>query len=589
MQRLSNCYCCCKDLKRVNFSTPVRRCVLALLCALGIASAAAQQDALHDASAALEHSDYATAERVLRQRLSTTVDPVAMGLLAVALDGQQKYGEASSYYQRALALTPNSVSLLNNYGNHLLAIGQTTAARATFLKVVALNPAHPNANTQVARLTLDSKAAKAGPEALRYLDRLPVKAQQQPETVLLRMRALYLSDRNAEADSILQSLAPAAQSDSRLSFSGGLALAAAGQYAKAEEWFSQALQLEPANFDVLYNLGLAASHAGHHDRAYNVLQTALQLRPDDVDVLYNLGAIDFGLNRNEAALPWLARAAKLAPDRSDVQHLLAQTTAALGYYPDSALAWDRYVKLAPKDDIGRRERGFTAMLAGRRAEGSADLKWYLARHPGDATALYEIAVAGRSFDADVARQHLDRAIALQPDFTAARYARGVVLLGQNQPESALADFLIAADREPGNSEVLDQLGRTYLALNRGAEAVAVLRKAVELNSNDPRMLWHLSRALTETGQTEEARQVMARFRSLATPDTQRGTPAAGLVEFLALPPEQQYARYRARVEKAVETDPTDATAKLRYLMLLLADEAWPKASAAGSNRAAAVR
>lgn len=277
----------------------------------------------------------------------------------------------------SLALAPRSASLLNNYGNHLLRTGQRAAARAAFLKVAAADPAHPNANAQLARLTLEDKA---GPEALRYLDRLPAEAQRLPEAVLLRLRALYLSGRNSEAEPILESLSPAAQGDVRLSFSAGLALASAGQYEKAETFFSQALELAPADFDVLYNLGLAASHAGHQARTYKVFETALQLRPDDVDVLYNLGAIDAALKRNDQALMWLARAAKQAPDRAGVQQLLAQNASALGYYSDSAMAWDRYFKLAPKDDTARRERGFTTALSGQRQEGLVDLQWYVARH-----------------------------------------------------------------------------------------------------------------------------------------------------------------------------------------------------------------
>lgn len=553
----------------------LHRFLIALCCAIWMV-AAADPALLREAVAALERGDFTGAEKALRLRLhATPADPSALGLLGVVLDNQGRYDQAGQYYQRALALAPSSVSLLNNYGNHLLAIRQAAHARATFLKVTALNPAHPNANAQLARLALDDKAAS---EALRYLAQLPAEAQRAPDIALLRMRAFYLLGRSAEAESILESLTAAAQSDSHLNFSVGLALAAAGQYAKAEGLLSQALELAPADFDVLYNLGLAASHAGHQDRAYNVFEAALQLRPDDADVLYNLGAIDFALNRSDAALAWLARAAKLGSNRSDIQYLLAQVTASLGYYPDSALAWDRYVKLAPNDDAARRERGFTAMLAGRREAGLADLRWYLARHPRDATAHYETAVAQTSFDRDAALQHLNRAIALQPDFTAAYYARGVLLYGQNQPEAALADFLFAAGREADNPAVLDQLGRTYLALDRAAEAVPVLRKAAELNPKEPRTLMHLGRALSETGQTEEARQVMARFRAL-TPDSARGMPAAGFVELLALPPEQQYARYRARVEKAIRTDPNDVPAKLRYLMVLLGDEEWLKAEA----------
>jgi len=545
-----------------------------IVCAVWIA-VAAEPSALREAAAAFERGDYAAAEKALRSKLHAAPgDAAALGLMAVVLDNEAKTGEAGEYYRRALVLAPHSASLLNNYGNHLLRTGRRAAARTAFLKVVAVDAAHPNANAQLARLALEDKA---GPEALRYLDRLPAEAQRLPEAALLRMRALYLSGRNREAEPILEGLSPAARSDVRLSFSAGLALASAGQYDKAETFFSQALELAPADFDVLYNLGLAASHAGHQARAYKVFETALQLRPDDVDVLYNLGAIDAALKRNDQALVWLARAAKQAPDRAGVHQLLAQTASALGYYSDSALAWDRYFKLVPQDDTARRERGFTTALSGQRQEALVDLQWYVARHPHDATGHFETAIA-QPFEPQAALRHLNQAIALKPDFTSAYYARGVLLYRQNKPQAALADFLTAAKQEPGNAATLDRIGRTYLALDRAGDALPVLREAAERNPRDAKTLMDLARALFATEQTAEARQVIARFRALGSVRT-KGIPNPGFVDLLALPPQQQYERYRARVEKAVADDSNDVGAKLRYLKLLLSDEAWPEAEA----------
>jgi len=536
---------------------------------------AASPDALRSAVEALKRGDAVTAEKELRLELRThPSDPDSLGLLGVVLDEQKKFDEAGQCYQRALAVAPPSASLLNNYGNHLLATGQNANARAAFLKVIAADPTHQNANEQLARMAVEGGT---GAEALEYLRRLPPDTQQLPEIALIRLRAAYLAGRNAQAEAVLDILSPAAKDDPRLSFSTGLALAAAGQYLKAETFFSQALELSPADFDILCNLGLAATHAGHQERAYRVLQTALQMRPDDVDVLYNLGAIDAARKRNDEALVWLARAAKHATDVAAVQRLLAQTASALGYYADSANAWDRYYKLTPTDDMARRERGFTTALAGQRAKGLADLKWYVARHPRDAIGQYEAGVA-QPFEPKTAMLHLNRAIALQPDFASAYFARGVLFHMQNQPQAALADLQMAAKQEPGSASILDQLGRAYVDLDRPADAIPALRKAAELNPRDSRTLMHLARALSAAGQTEEARQVLARFRALG-PGRTKGITNPGFVDLLALPPEQQYERYRARVEKAVAADPNDTGAKLRYLKLLLTDEAWPEADA----------
>jgi tetratricopeptide (TPR) repeat protein len=267
-----------------------------------------------------------------------------------------------------------------------------------------------------------------------------------------------------------------------------------------------------------------------------------------LDALFGLALVEVARNRDETALVWLARAARRAPRRADVQLLLAETTSSLNYYADSAPAWRRYCEQVPDDDRARRELGFTTALMGQRQQGLVDLTWYLARHAGDAIGHFEAAVALTSLDPGRALLHLNKAIALRPDYAPAYYARGALLYGQNKPEAALADFTFAAGREPENGVILDQLGRTYLALDRPADALAVLRKAAELNPRDSKTLMHLARALSETGQAEEAKQVFARFRALG-PNSAKGAPGPGFVELLALPPEQQYQRYRARGER----------------------------------------
>ena len=345
---------------------------LAVCCA---APLAAQGDAAASAAAAFERGDLAGAEQTLRAELrSNPNNAAALGMLGVVLDGAKKYAEAEEPYRRALALSPRSPRLLNNYGNHLVATGNAAAARGVFEKLLALDATHANANLQMARLELERKA---GADALRHLDRLPAGLRATPGVGLLRMQALYLTGRGAEADALLASLSAAMPEDPRLQFSAGLALASAARYEQAEKFFTQALKAAPANFDVLYNLGLAASHAGHYARAHDVLEAALRQRPEDVDVLYNLATVEGLLKQESTAVQRLAQAAKLAPKRADVQLLLARTAFDIGYRADALIAYDRYLELAPGDETARRDRAFTAALAGRAEQSLAELEAYV--------------------------------------------------------------------------------------------------------------------------------------------------------------------------------------------------------------------
>lgn len=94
----------------------------------------------------------------------------AWNLLGAALDEQNKHEQAQAAFDLAVRLAPRAASVWNNLGNHYVACGNPAKALDSFRKVLALDPAHPNANLQVARIAVDRKD---GAEALRHLDVLP--------------------------------------------------------------------------------------------------------------------------------------------------------------------------------------------------------------------------------------------------------------------------------------------------------------------------------------------------------------------------------------------------------------------------------
>lgn len=539
-----------------------------LTCALALRTCLAQEDSVGLAVAALERGDYSSAEQIMQARLRIQPkDSAALAVLGVVLDQEKKYAEAAEVYRRALANSPPDPALLNNFGNHLLATGKPAEARKAFLQVIGLDARNANALVQLARIALERKAAA---EALGYLDRIPPAAQDRPDAVILRMQADYRVGRQQDGDAILTRLSSATGTDPGQSFALGVALASVGQYEKAETFFSKSLEAVPTHFEALYDLGVAASHAGHNERARSVLEQALAQQPENVDVLYDLAAVNVALDDKEPALQLLAKAARLAPQRTDILQLEARTSAALGYFADAVHGWDAYLKLAPTDDVARRERAFAETATGEKMTDSlAELNTFVRKHPGDAAGHYELGTAETPLQPEQALKELDRALALTPDLTGAHVARGLLLYQQGKPAAALADFEFVAQKEPKNGAILDRLGETYMALDRTSNALPVLRKAAGLLPLNSTVLLHLGRALSKTGQPAEAAAVFARSRELGP---NRSTPhPAGLVEFLGLSPDEQRARYRAGVEHTVQSYPDNVEAQVRYLGILLED------------------
>ena len=154
-------------------------------------------DVLHQIAAEFQQGNVPEAERGVRAALEKAPhDPAALSLLGVILDAQQRYSEAESAYQKALAAAPGAPGILNNLGNHYLAEGKTDQARAAFLKVVVAEPRHPNANLQLAQLSV---SARQGAAALRYLDRLPPENQDSAPVAILRARAMKLAGQEQAA------------------------------------------------------------------------------------------------------------------------------------------------------------------------------------------------------------------------------------------------------------------------------------------------------------------------------------------------------------------------------------------------------
>lgn len=256
---------------------------LAAVMICGLPAPAAGDDSIGEAVASLQRGDLSSAEQILRMELQR--DPAnagAQAVLGVVLDQEKRFDEADVIYRHALAASPHSASLLNNFGNHLLTTAKLAEARKVFLEVLALNPGQANANIQLATIALRMKSPAEG---MRYLDRLPSQTKETPAVTMLT----------------------------------GIALSSMGRYGEAEASFEKTIAAQPENFEALYDLGLAASHAGNKNRARDVLQEALKRQPDNVDVEYDLAVVNAELNRKDVALQLLTHAAQQAPARADIQ------------------------------------------------------------------------------------------------------------------------------------------------------------------------------------------------------------------------------------------------------------------------------
>jgi tetratricopeptide (TPR) repeat protein len=485
---------------------------------------------------------------------------------AARLDAEQKCDEAESYYRKAQTIGPASSTFLNNLGNHYLACGAPEKAREAFERLLKINPAHPNANLQLARLAL---ARKEGPRALDYISRL---GDHDPEVLLVRAEALHQTGKPKDAAIALDGFSKAAGNDPRLLFALGLACGRMGLYERAETAFSQVLARYPNEFDVLYNLGLAAARAGQYSRAQRTLEIALKARPADADTLYELGRVETSLQDYTRAVYLLAQARKLAPQRPDVLLALARAAQMGAYYGDCLLAYDDYLKLRPDDDMVRRDRalvyGFTRTGL---EESRKELNRYVEKHPGDAVGFYDLAQLLDRTDRAQALDRVSTAVRLDGKLQPARYYRAWLLHKLGRSEESLAELQIAVQLNPRDARAFDLMGLDHLNLEKPADAEQALRKALALAPNDPEILFHLGRALLELGRAQDAKPFLDRFQQVRQLPTRVPREEPGMIEAASLTRAQRSERLIEQLRSAAKASPFDPSLKMNLARGLLAE------------------
>lgn len=485
---------------------------------------------------------------------------------AARLDEQRKCSEAERYYDKALAKGPPSSALLNNLGNHYLTCGQPDRARHYFSMLLRINASHLNANAQMARMEMDGKHWS---QALKYLGTIN---HPDPEIRMMRAEASHGAGDEPAALTILDGIEREANGDPRILFMLAVTLARIGQYDRSEAAFNAVLLKHPENSDVLFNLGRAAARAKHYDRAQRALEAAVNLRPEDVDSLFELALVHAARADYSRAVYLLAQARQRAPGRADILLALARAAEDAGYYGDSALAYDELLRLKSDDDTVRRDRARVYGYTGRNLEEALkELAWYVQKHPGDPVGYFDLAQLSWTTDPEKALKQLSTALLLDPQRVPVLYARAWLLHRLGRMAESVLDLQAAVRNDPKNLRALDQLGLSYLSLDKPSEAEKILRTALAISPQEPEVLLHLGRALMALNREEEAQHFLGEFQKVRRPKARDPRREPGMIELATLSSSERARREIERLQHDARTHPGDPELQSQLASLLLAE------------------
>lgn len=444
--------------------------------------------------------------------------PPSAGLREAArLDQAGRCDESEKIYSQALRQGTPAPSLLNNAGNHYLICGQPAKARDLFERLLRLQPNHPNATLQLARL------------------------------------AIGASD-YARAEQLLSPLAAARPADFEVLFLFGQAAARANHLTRARDSLEAALRLQPDHPGAMLECGLAHAALGNLPRAVFLLARAQSRAPDQPGIALALAraAEDAGYY-GDAVLAY-DRYLALAPanrearrDRARVLSLTAsgrsQGTSDLRQYlaanpgdalahlylaqvswrEDSSAALDHLahaIRLDPKLAPAHVSRAWLLHRLGRDQEALSHLEAALRIVPSDHRALDQLGVVLLSLDRPAgAAAVLRKAAALAPDDPgiALHLGRALIDLGQEEEGQRWLDAYQRL-RPQRQRDARSESGMIELATldpaGRRAREIERFRSMARSRPDDPLLQLHLAGLLLADGQTAEARKEYQTLLSL---------------------------------------------------------------------------
>ena len=215
--------------------------------------------------------------------------------------------------------------------------------------------------------------------------------------------------------------------------------------------------------DILFVLGALLEEDKQVDAAREVYKEATALNPDDVRIRSGLGRLSSNSGNLEEAEKQLREALRINPDDSGSQLTLALALAQQKKYTEAVPFFKILVAATPKDDKLGLQFATVLDRANLPAEAIEQYKRVLGINPKTFAAANGIA----------------RIRASHPD-AALRNGQEAVILGQR----------LCQVTQNKNVGYLDTLAMAYAEVGNFEQALGTLRKALDLQPDDPTLLSH---------------------------------------------------------------------------------------------------
>ncbi|MGH9970661.1 MAG: tetratricopeptide repeat protein, partial [Pyrinomonadaceae bacterium] len=265
-------------------------------------------------------------------------------------------------------------------------------------------------------------------------------------------------------------------------------------------------------------LGKIYSARKQYKEAIAVLDSSAIHQPDSEEVLVDLAIAYFDAGQYEKALVPAGKVLAINPESAAGHHMLGKTNFMLGEFAKATTELEASLKLAPKDYDVAYTLGLS-YLKQRQFAPAKQIYERILKQFGDRPQLRII--FGRAYRETgflpAAIEEFKRAVALDARFPRAHYYLGLTYLlkdGADRIGDAREEFKIELAANPEEFFANYYLGVIYVIERKWEPAVGFLKKASQIQPNNPDPYFHLGQAYQAEGKHEQAIEVLRKSITL---------------------------------------------------------------------------
>ena len=421
-------------------------------------------------------------------------------------------------YKKALSIRPNNTNALAGIVSVHLSKNDLPAAEAVLNDLKKLNVSHPQTQFLMAQLAFIKKnypsakeiitrLLKYSPDNVRVLQLAAaielasggslVQAESHLERVVhlapdlsmprkMLIQTQLKSGQSTKALSLLEPMLADPTPDAQTLALAGEAYLMAGDAAKADHYFSKVAQLKPEDVRSRTVLALNQFARGGHENAFGELQA---LAESDKGVTADLALISTLIRSNEPkrALKAIDELEAKQADKPLAANLRGRVHLAQKDLTAARKSFERALSIDPLYFPAASALASMDLAEKKPDDAKKRFESILTRDPKNVPAL--LALAGMKANSGASKEEvtaaLKKVVEISPNQVAPHLVLVEHLLGLKEFKLAAAAAQDAHSKLPESAELLDALGRAFLASGDLNQAGAAFKKLANLQPNSP--------------------------------------------------------------------------------------------------------